>query len=90
MKNIGVFHLKIFSFFGGEIYNIFELACFRNELDTSGHKRENFVFLFAILHKIARLKKSFIYKERHFYGNHSTSEKGVIYKDKIKCLDVNV
>ena len=24
MKNIRVFHLKIFSFFGGEIYNIFE------------------------------------------------------------------
>ena len=30
MENIRNFHLKTFSF-DGEIFNIFELACFRNE-----------------------------------------------------------
>ena len=30
MKNIRVFYLKIFSVFGGEIFYIFEKACFRN------------------------------------------------------------
>ena len=30
MKNIRVFLSEIFSVFGGEIFNIFEQACFRN------------------------------------------------------------
>ena len=37
MKNIRVFYLKIFSFFGGEIFHIFEQACFRNESDLSNY-----------------------------------------------------
>ena len=30
MKNIRIFHLKIFLIFGCKIFNIFEYACFRN------------------------------------------------------------
>ena len=31
MKNSRDFYLKIFSLFGGEIFYIFDYACFRNE-----------------------------------------------------------
>ena len=30
MKNIRTFVFKLLGFFGGEIFNIFELACFHN------------------------------------------------------------
>ena len=40
MKNIIVFYLELFSFFGGEIFYIFEQACFRNvELALVNEKR---------------------------------------------------
>ena len=35
MKNIRIFYLKNFHFFGGEIFNIFEQACFRNGLSIN-------------------------------------------------------
>ena len=31
MKNIRIFHLKIFIFFGGKSFSIFGKACFRND-----------------------------------------------------------